>query len=103
MTMPAARAEKPLPAGVAGLLRSLVLFHEPRLLGAGTSVLNVVAPLREYGWSLLGWIPGEGFVRCVADERLDAVVCAERFDEVSPHGAWEGIVVTRLCLLCARA
>jgi glycosyltransferase involved in cell wall biosynthesis len=98
MTMPAARAEKPPPAGVAGLLRSLVLFHEPRLLGAGTSVLNVVEPLREYGWSLLGWIPGEGLLRRVADERLDAVMCAERPLAVSTRGWREPPgAVRRLC------
>src|SRR5207248_630269 len=44
----------------SGLLRALVLFHEPELLGAATSVLNVVEALREYGWSVSGWIPGAG-------------------------------------------
>jgi glycosyltransferase involved in cell wall biosynthesis len=86
MTTPAARAEAPPPLRAGGLLRSLVLFHEPLLLGAGTSVLNVVEPLREYGWSVLGWVPGEGLLREVADEHLEAVACAERPLAVSTRG-----------------
>ena len=78
MTTPAARGGAAPPSRAGGLLRSLVLFHEPMLLGAGTSVLNVVEPLREYGWSVLGWVPGEGLLREAADERLEAVACADR-------------------------
>jgi glycosyltransferase involved in cell wall biosynthesis len=70
----------------AGLLRSLVLFHEPDLLGAGASVLNVVEPLREYGWSVGGWIPGAGALAEVAAEQLAVVACAERPIAVSVRG-----------------
>ena len=55
---PGAAPARPRPAPLP-----LVLFHEARLLGAGTSVLNVVEPLREYGWSALGWVPGDGLLR----------------------------------------
>jgi hypothetical protein len=53
-----------------------VLFHEPVLLGAAMSVLNIVEPLREYGWSVLGWVPGDGLLRVVAGDRLDSLACA---------------------------
>jgi glycosyltransferase involved in cell wall biosynthesis len=75
----------PLPRARSSL-RSLVLFHEARLLGAGTSVLNVVEPLREYGWSVLGWVPGDGLLRQEASERLEAIACAERPLAVSTRG-----------------
>jgi len=74
------------PPPPAGLLRSLVLFHEPELLGAGTSVLNVVDSLREYGWSVSGWLPGEGPLAEIAAERLARVACAERPIAVSIRG-----------------
>jgi glycosyltransferase involved in cell wall biosynthesis len=70
----------------AGLLRVLVLFHEPQLLGAATSVLNVVEPLREYGWSVSGWVPGAGRLADVAAEQLAAVACSERPLGVSVRG-----------------
>jgi hypothetical protein len=53
-----------------GILRILVVFHEAELLGAGQSVLNAVAPLGEFGWSLSGWIPGQGPLTPIAGERL---------------------------------
>jgi glycosyltransferase involved in cell wall biosynthesis len=70
----------------AGLLRVLVLFHEPELLGAATSVLNVVEPLREYGWSVSGWVPGGGPLAAAAGERLAGVACAERPLALSARG-----------------
>jgi glycosyltransferase involved in cell wall biosynthesis len=85
MTEQAARgtlASAPPP----GLLRALVLFHEPELLGAGTSVLNVVDSLREYGWSVSGWLPGEGPLTEIAAERLATVARAERPIAVSVRG-----------------
>ena len=43
-----------------GFLRLLVVFHESEALGAGRSVLQVIDPLRTYGWTASGWFPGEG-------------------------------------------
>ena len=70
----------------SGLLRALVLFHEPELLGAGKSVLNAAESLGEYGWSVSGWIPGEGQLADVAAERLAATACAPRPIAVSGRG-----------------
>jgi glycosyltransferase involved in cell wall biosynthesis len=69
-----------------GLLRLLVLFHEPELLGAGTSVLNAVDALREYGWSVSGWVPGPGMLAEAAAAKLDDVVVARRPLAVSVRG-----------------
>ena len=44
----------------SGFLRLLVVFHESEALGAGRSVLQAVAPLQEYGWTVSGWFPGDG-------------------------------------------
>lgn len=66
--------EKPPP----GLLRVLVVFHEPQTLGAGISVLRVSDELAQYGWSLSGWVPGEGPLRALATDRLAALEGVER-------------------------
>jgi glycosyltransferase involved in cell wall biosynthesis len=81
-----AASGKLAPAPPPGLLRSLVLFHEAELLGAGTSVLNVVDSLRAYGWSVSGWLPGEGPLADIAAERLATVARAERPIAVSTRG-----------------
>jgi glycosyltransferase involved in cell wall biosynthesis len=85
MSLEGVRDDAP-SARPAGLLRSLVLFHEADLLGAGASVLNAVEPLREYGWSVSGWIPGVGELSDVASSRLAAVACADRPIAVSLRG-----------------
>jgi glycosyltransferase involved in cell wall biosynthesis len=59
-------------------LRAFVLFHEPQLLGAGTSVLNAVEPLRELGWSVGGFVPGEGALADAARIHLETVDVEER-------------------------
>lgn len=69
-----------------GLLRLLVLFHEPELLGAGTSVLNAADALRDYGWSVTGWVPGPGMLAEAAAGRLDDVIVAPRPLAVSIRG-----------------
>jgi glycosyltransferase involved in cell wall biosynthesis len=71
-----------------GLLRVLVLFHEREALGAGISVLRVSAELGQYGWSLSGWVPGDGTLRDQAAERLVAVEGVERPLAFSRRG-WE--------------
>lgn len=43
-----------------GLLRLLVVFHESEALGAGRSLLGALSQLPAYGWSAIGWFPGEG-------------------------------------------
>jgi glycosyltransferase involved in cell wall biosynthesis len=73
----------------AGLLRVLVLFHEPELLGAEISVLNAVEPLGEYGWSVSGWIPGPGRLAEVAPEKLASTLMAPRPLAVSLRGLRE--------------
>jgi glycosyltransferase involved in cell wall biosynthesis len=70
----------------AGLLRAVVLFHEPELLGAGQSVLNAVEALGEYGWSVSGWIPGRGRLSEAASEVLATTVGAQRPLAVSRRG-----------------
>ena len=80
---------RPDPAsgpGTTGLLRAVVLFHERDLLGAGAAVLNAVDGLRELGWTVSGWIPGQGQLLEVARGRLAAVACAERPIAVSLRG-----------------
>ena len=67
-----------LPTPPPGFLRVLVVFHEPQLLGASTSVLRVVDRLGAYGWSVSGWIPGTGPLRSAAEGTLAAVAGAER-------------------------
>ena len=37
-----------------------VVFHESEALGAGVSVVRVLAELRRTGWTASGWFPGEG-------------------------------------------
>ena len=69
-----------------GLLRVLVVFHEPELLGAGNAVLNAVDDLRSFGWSVSGWVPGGGDLAQIAAGRLDAVVGAPRPLAVSRRG-----------------
>jgi glycosyltransferase involved in cell wall biosynthesis len=61
-----------------GLLRVLVVFHEPQALGAGISVLRVIDELETYGWSASGWIPGAGRLRDLAAEQFVAVEGVER-------------------------
>jgi len=80
-----------------GLLRALVLFHEPELLGAGQAVLNAVEALGEYGWSVSGWLPGPGRLMDHAAERLAVVRSGRRPLAVSVRG-WreEPGVVERL-------
>jgi glycosyltransferase involved in cell wall biosynthesis len=63
-----------------------VLFHEPELLGAGRSVLQAVEALQEYGWSVSGWVPGDGPLLDDARERLAAVGCHGRPIAFSAHG-----------------
>jgi glycosyltransferase involved in cell wall biosynthesis len=85
--MPLAQGSRPAShAEPAGLLRSLVLFHEDELLGAGQSVLNAVPALREYGWSVSGWVPGDGPLAAVAADQLARVSSAERPLAVSLRG-----------------
>ena len=73
-------------AGPPGLLRVLVLFHEPELLGAGNAVLNAVDDLRGFGWSVSGWLPGRGELADAAAGRLEAVEGAPRPLAVSRRG-----------------
>jgi colanic acid/amylovoran biosynthesis glycosyltransferase len=80
------RTSEPSAVSPRGLLRVLVLFHEPELLGAGNSVLNASNELRRYGWSVSGWVPGPGELADAAAARLDAVVGAPRPLAVSRRG-----------------
>jgi glycosyltransferase involved in cell wall biosynthesis len=66
-----------VPAGPPpGLLRLLVVFHEPESLGAGRSVLRALEPLAAYGWSAAAWLPGEGPL--LEEAQAVAVRCAHR-------------------------
>src|SRR5713101_3334750 len=56
-----------------GVLRALVLFHEAEVLGAGRAVLQVVDALGACGWSISGWIPGEGPLIGAAAQQLATV------------------------------
>jgi glycosyltransferase involved in cell wall biosynthesis len=56
---------EPMGAGTVGSQgRSVaVVFHEPRLGGASSSVLQVVPLLEEHGWRFSFWVPGHGTAR----------------------------------------
>lgn len=69
-----------------GLLRVLVLFHEPESLGASTSVLRAVDELAWYGWSVAGWFPDHGPVIEHARAGLSAVHVGERSIAFSRRG-----------------
>jgi glycosyltransferase involved in cell wall biosynthesis len=69
-----------------GIMRILVVFHEAELLGAGRSVLQAAEALREYGWSLSGWIPGEGPLVPAAAEKLSTVESHDRPMAFSKRG-----------------
>jgi len=69
-----------------GLLRVLVAFHEPQALGAGVSVLRAIDELERYGWTVSGWVPGEGPLLELASQRLAAVESSERPLAVSVRG-----------------
>jgi glycosyltransferase involved in cell wall biosynthesis len=75
-----------VPCALPGLLRALVLFHEPELLGAGRSTLQAVEALEEYGWSVSGWVPGDGPLLDNARERLAAVGWHDRPIAFSARG-----------------
>ena len=66
------------PEAVPGVLRLFALFHEPQVLGAGTSFLRVTEELAGYGWTPSGWLPGTGPLRAMADSRLELVLESER-------------------------
>ena len=73
-----------------GLLRVLVVFHETHVLGASTSVLRVVDELAAFGWSVSGWVPGEGPLVGEAERRLVSLRRHERPFAFSRRGWRDG-------------
>jgi glycosyltransferase involved in cell wall biosynthesis len=41
-------------------LRVALALHESRQLGSGVAVARLVPHLREFGWSVTAWVPGDG-------------------------------------------
>lgn len=81
-----------------GVLRLFALFHEAHVLGAGTSFLRVTEELSSYGWTSSGWLPAEGPLRGIADDRLALVLEAARPFAFSARGWREkpGVLVRAL-------
>ncbi|MGH3127253.1 MAG: glycosyltransferase family 4 protein [Gaiellaceae bacterium] len=64
--------------GPPGLLRVFTIFHEAEALGASVSFVRASEPLSAYGWSATGWLPGQGPLRKVAEDRLELVLAGDR-------------------------
>ena len=64
--------------GPPGLLRVFTIFHEAEALGASVSFVRAAEPLAAYGWSATGWLPGQGPLGKVAEDRLELVLAGER-------------------------
>jgi len=61
-----------------GVLRLLVFFHESEALGAGRAVTGTLDTLRDYGWSPIAFVPGEGDLVAELDPRVEACVVVPR-------------------------
>jgi glycosyltransferase involved in cell wall biosynthesis len=86
-----------------------VVFHESESLGAGRAVLGALPGLREYGWSVAAWLPGDGPLVAEAAELADERVVMEKPIAYSVRGwrAGEGVGArlarTRPYLRCLRS
>jgi glycosyltransferase involved in cell wall biosynthesis len=75
-----------LHAGVPGLLRLTVIFHEGEAMGAGLSVAQALEPLRAWGWTACGWFASRGRLPARAAPLLARSAVRDRPVAVSVRG-----------------